>query len=62
MWEQGVELWHSRGQVRRLGSEVQYSPPSSAEVKIAWSPTSSFAYVFMMWSLMKHKEKSTTPI
>jgi hypothetical protein len=33
--------------------------PSSAEVKNAWSYTSSPKYVFMAWCLVKHRDKFT---
>jgi hypothetical protein len=35
------------------GREVDYSPPSSAEVENAWSYTSTPQYVFMAWCLVK---------
>jgi len=35
--------------VKRSGHEADHSPPSSAEVKNAWSYTSSPHYVFMAW-------------
>jgi hypothetical protein len=46
----GVELW---------GSETDHSPTSSAEVKNAWSYTSTPSYVFMTWYLVKHTDKFT---
>jgi len=33
--------------VKRLGRETDHSPPTSAEVKNAWSHTSTPQYVFM---------------
>jgi hypothetical protein len=39
--------------VKRLGREADHSPPSSAEVKNAWSYTSTPQYVFMAWCLVK---------
>jgi hypothetical protein len=41
------------------GSEADYSPPSSAEVKNAWSYTFTPQYVFMAWCLVKHKDNFT---
>jgi hypothetical protein len=35
--------------------EVDHSPPSSAEVKNAWSYTSTPQNVFMAWCLVKHR-------
>jgi hypothetical protein len=49
--------------VKRPGSEADYSPPSSAEVKNAWSYTSTPPkYVFMAWCLVKHRETLPLPI
>jgi hypothetical protein len=45
--------------VKRLGHEADYSPPSSAEVKNAWSYTSALQYVFMVWCLVKHRGNFT---
>jgi hypothetical protein len=39
---------------KRLGCEADHSPPSSAEVKNAWSYTST-QYAFMVWCLVKKK-------
>jgi hypothetical protein len=39
--------------VKRPGGEADHSPPSSAEVKNAWSYTSIPQYVFMAWCLVK---------
>jgi hypothetical protein len=39
--------------VKRPGRKSDYSPPSSAEVKNAWSYTSTPQYVFMVWCLFK---------
>jgi hypothetical protein len=38
--------------VKRLGREADHSPPSSAEVKNAWSCTPTPQYVFMAWRLI----------
>jgi hypothetical protein len=48
-WVAGVL---SRG-VKRPRREADYSPPSNAEVKNAWSYTSTPQYVFMAWCLIK---------
>jgi hypothetical protein len=42
--------------VKRPGREADHTPPSSAEVKNAWSYTSTPQYVFMAWCLVKHKD------
>jgi hypothetical protein len=43
--------------VKRPGREADHSSPSSAEVKNAWSYTSTPQYVFMAWCLVKHRDK-----
>jgi hypothetical protein len=43
--------------VKRPGREADHSPPSSAEVKNAWSYTFTPPYVFMKWCLVKHRDK-----
>jgi hypothetical protein len=45
--------------VKRPGREADHLPPSSAEVKNAWSSTSTPQYVFMAWCLVKHWDKFT---
>jgi hypothetical protein len=45
--------------VKRPGREADHSPPSSAEVKNAWSYTSIPQYVFMAWCLVKHRDVFT---
>jgi hypothetical protein len=45
--------------VKRPGREADHSPPSSAEVKNAWSYTSIPHYVFMSWCLVKHRDNFT---
>jgi hypothetical protein len=45
--------------VKRPGHEADYKPPSSAEVKNAWSYNSIPQYVFMEWYLVKHRGKFT---
>jgi hypothetical protein len=45
--------------VKRPGGEANHSPPSSAEVKNAWSYTSTPQYVFMAWCLVKHRDNFT---
>jgi hypothetical protein len=37
------------------GGEADHSPPSSAELKNAWSYTSTPQYVFIAWCLVKHR-------
>jgi hypothetical protein len=39
--------------VKRPGSETDHSPPSSAEIKNAWSYTSTPQYTFMAWCSFK---------
>jgi hypothetical protein len=39
--------------IKQLGHEADHSPPPSAEVKNAWSYTSTPQYVFMAWCLVK---------
>jgi hypothetical protein len=41
------------------GREADHLPPSSAEVKNAWSYTSTSQYVFMAWCLVKHRNNFT---
>jgi hypothetical protein len=45
--------------VKRPRREADHPPPSSAEVKNAWSYTSTPQYVFMAWCLVKHKGNRT---
>jgi hypothetical protein len=45
--------------VKRPGREADHSLPSSAEVKNAWSYTSTPPYVFMAWCLVKHRDNFT---
>jgi hypothetical protein len=45
--------------VKWPGCEANHSPPSSAEVKNAWSYTSTPQYVFMAWCLVKHRDNFT---
>jgi hypothetical protein len=45
--------------VKRPGREADHSPPSSTEVKIAWSYTSTPQYVFMAWCLVKYRDNFT---
>jgi hypothetical protein len=42
--------------VRRQEHEADHSPPSSAEVKNAWSCTYIATYVVMSWCLVKHRD------
>jgi hypothetical protein len=46
--------------VKRPGREADHSPPSSADVKNAWSYTSTPQYVFMAWCLVKHGDFTFT--
>jgi hypothetical protein len=45
--------------MKRSGREADHSPPSNAEVKNAWSYTSTPQYVFMTWCLVKHRDSFT---
>jgi len=45
--------------IMRLYYEADHSPPSSPEVKNAWSYISNPPYVFMTWYLVKHRDKFT---
>jgi hypothetical protein len=45
--------------VKRPGREADHSHPSSAEVKNAWSYTSTPQYVFLAWCLVKHRDTFT---
>jgi hypothetical protein len=39
---------------KAAGHETNHSPPSSAEIKNAWSYTYTAPYVCMAWCLIKH--------
>jgi hypothetical protein len=45
--------------VKRPEREADHLPPSSAEVKNAWSYASTPQYVFMAWCLVKHRDNFT---
>jgi hypothetical protein len=45
--------------VKRPGREADHSPQFSAEVKNAWSYTSTPQYIFMAWCLVKHRDTFT---
>jgi hypothetical protein len=45
--------------IKRPGREADHSPPSSAEVKNAWSCTSTPQYAFMPWCLVKYRDNFT---
>jgi hypothetical protein len=45
--------------IKRPGREAYHSPPSSAEVKNAWSYTSTPQYACMAWCLVKHRDNFT---
>jgi hypothetical protein len=47
--------------VKRQGREADHSPPCSAEVKNAWSYTSTPQYVFMVWCLVKRTDFTIQP-
>jgi hypothetical protein len=47
--------------VKRPGREADHSPPSSAEIKNAWSYTSTPQYVFMAWYLVKQRDFNFYP-
>jgi hypothetical protein len=55
---QGVPGALSLG-VKRPGREADNSPPSSAEVKNAWSCTSTPPNIFKAWCLVKHRDNFT---
>jgi hypothetical protein len=42
--------------VKWPGSEADHSPPSSADVKNAWSYTSTPQHIFMVWCVVKHRD------
>jgi hypothetical protein len=43
--------------VKWQGRDYDHSPPCSAEVRNAWSYTSTSLYVSMLWCLIKHRTK-----
>jgi hypothetical protein len=43
------------------GVKADHPPTSSADVKNAWSCTSTPPYVFMPWDLVKHRDNFTVP-
>jgi hypothetical protein len=45
--------------VKLPGREADHSPPSSAEVKNAWSYTSTSPFVFIAWCLVKYRDNFT---
>jgi hypothetical protein len=47
--------------VKRPRGEAEHSPPSSAEVKNAWSYNFTPQYAFMAWCLVKHRDTFTLP-
>jgi hypothetical protein len=51
-----MDTWGSFFGVNLPGREAENSPPSSAEVKNAWSYTSTSPYFYMAWSLIKHRD------
>jgi hypothetical protein len=46
-------------EIKQLKREADHSPPSSVELKNAWSYTSTSPYVFMAWYLVKHMDNFT---
>jgi len=44
--------------VKRPGSEAEHLPLSNAEIKDAWSYTSTPQYVFMVWCFVKQRISS----
>jgi hypothetical protein len=48
--------------VKRPGREADHSLPSSAEIKDAWSYTSTPQYVFLAWCLIKHRDFTFLPV
>jgi hypothetical protein len=48
--------------VKRPGHEADHSPPSSDEVKNAWSYTSPPQYVFRALCLIKHRDNFTVTL
>jgi hypothetical protein len=46
-------------EVKRPVREADHSLPSSAEVKNAWSCTSTPQYAFIAWCLVKHRDNFT---
>jgi hypothetical protein len=56
-WAQGVSF--TEGKVE--GHEADHSPPSRAEIKNAWSYTSTPSYVSMMWYLIKQRDTLKGP-
>jgi hypothetical protein len=45
--------------IKQPEREADYSRPSSAEVKNAWSYTSTTPHVFMAWWVIKHRVSFT---
>jgi len=45
--------------IKRPESEADHLPPSSTEIKNAWSYISTRPYVFMAWCLVKHRGNFT---
>jgi hypothetical protein len=47
---------------KRSGREGGHSPPSGAEVRTAWSYTSTPPYVCMAWYFVKHRDNFTVTV
>jgi len=43
-----------------IKNPAEYSPPSNAEVKNAWSSTPTSQYTYMGWCLVKDREDFTS--
>jgi hypothetical protein len=54
-----VKLYTKLLGVKWPGREADHSPPTSVDVKNAWSYTSTPQYVFMAWCLVKHRDNFT---
>jgi hypothetical protein len=53
----GIRGFFPGGGVKRPGSEADHSSPSTAEVRNAWSYTSTPQYAFMAWCPVKEKHR-----
>jgi hypothetical protein len=57
-----LSIWYrffSQG-VKQPKPEANHSPPSTAEVKNAWSNTATPPYFFMAWHFIKHRDINLT--
>jgi hypothetical protein len=46
----------SSPKIEQAGREADHSPPSSTEIKKAWSYTTTPSYIFMALCLVKHRD------